>query len=77
MLIVDNRGKKTNFINLWEGEIAYDPKHEIYIMKITPIDCGSDGYIYNTVSLKDGYALVMESIDMVVRVKSKLVVGEE
>lgn len=77
MTIVDNRNKKDIFGSLKDGEVVYDPVHETYLMKIFPVCCSEDGRTYNAVSLQDGDAFAMETTDPVVRVNSKLVVGEE
>jgi hypothetical protein len=77
MIIVDNRDKRDIFGSLKDGDVVYVPGHETYIMKIFPVRCDEDGNTYNAVSLSDGDTFAMEKTDPVIRVNSKLVVGEE
>ena len=74
MNIVDIRNKNTNFINLKEGEIAYEPKRRAYIIKIVPIWCEEDKLTYNAIDLRDGNAIAMESADEVICVTGTLTI---
>lgn len=74
MKIVDNTNKTVPFFLLTEGDVFRDADGAL-LMKMTRID-GTDGVLYNCVTLFDGCPLGMDSEERVTKIeKAVLTLG--